>query len=99
MLSTFEPKILSFCCSWCSYVGADLACVSYLVEKDPSIDGKLARFERLFTERGRDKPLRIPCNCLWQQKNKLPVNVTLKALHFYKCLFILVYSILHKKAG
>ncbi|MCK5547598.1 MAG: hydrogenase iron-sulfur subunit, partial [Thermoplasmata archaeon] len=21
----FEPKILAFCCNWCSYAGADLA--------------------------------------------------------------------------
>ncbi len=26
----FEPKILSFCCNWCSYAGADLAGVSRL---------------------------------------------------------------------
>jgi len=25
---TFEPKILAFCCNWCSYAGADLAGVS-----------------------------------------------------------------------
>jgi len=24
----FEPKILTFCCNWCSYAGADLAGVS-----------------------------------------------------------------------
>jgi len=24
----YEPKILSFCCNWCSYAGADLAGVS-----------------------------------------------------------------------
>jgi F420-non-reducing hydrogenase iron-sulfur subunit len=24
----FEPKILAFCCNWCSYAGADLAGVS-----------------------------------------------------------------------
>lgn len=24
----FEPKIVAFCCSWCSYAGADLAGVS-----------------------------------------------------------------------
>ena len=23
--STFEPKIVAFCCNWCSYAGADLA--------------------------------------------------------------------------
>jgi F420-non-reducing hydrogenase iron-sulfur subunit len=23
--STFEPRILAFCCNWCSYAGADLA--------------------------------------------------------------------------
>lgn len=23
--STFEPKIIAFCCNWCSYAGADLA--------------------------------------------------------------------------
>ncbi len=27
-MSTFEPKILAFCCSWCSYAAADLAGVS-----------------------------------------------------------------------
>ncbi|MDP3878899.1 MAG: hydrogenase iron-sulfur subunit [Dehalococcoidales bacterium] len=27
-MSTFEPKILGFCCSWCSYAAADLAGVS-----------------------------------------------------------------------
>ncbi len=26
----FEPKILAFCCNWCSYAGADLAGVSRL---------------------------------------------------------------------
>lgn len=26
----FEPRILSFCCNWCSYAGADLAGVSRL---------------------------------------------------------------------
>ncbi len=26
----FEPKILAFCCNWCSYTGADLAGVSRL---------------------------------------------------------------------
>ncbi len=26
----YEPKILSFCCNWCSYAGADLAGVSRL---------------------------------------------------------------------
>ncbi|MBI4188062.1 MAG: hydrogenase iron-sulfur subunit [Chloroflexi bacterium] len=27
-MSTFEPKILGFCCNWCSYAAADLAGVS-----------------------------------------------------------------------
>ncbi len=27
---TFEPLIVSFCCNWCSYAGADLAGVSRL---------------------------------------------------------------------
>ncbi len=27
-MSTFEPKIVAFCCNWCSYAGADLAGVS-----------------------------------------------------------------------
>ncbi len=26
----FEPKIIGFCCNWCSYAGADLAGVSRL---------------------------------------------------------------------
>ncbi len=26
----FEPKILGFCCHWCTYAGADLAGVSRL---------------------------------------------------------------------
>ncbi len=26
----FEPKIIAFCCNWCSYAGADLAGVSRL---------------------------------------------------------------------
>ena len=26
----FEPKLLAFCCNWCSYAGADLAGVSRL---------------------------------------------------------------------
>ena len=25
MSEEFEPKILAFCCNWCSYAGADLA--------------------------------------------------------------------------
>jgi F420-non-reducing hydrogenase iron-sulfur subunit len=29
-VSEFEPKIIAFCCSWCSYAGADLAGVSRL---------------------------------------------------------------------
>jgi len=28
MADQFEPKILAFCCNWCSYAGADLAGVS-----------------------------------------------------------------------
>jgi F420-non-reducing hydrogenase iron-sulfur subunit len=27
-MSEFEPKIIGFCCNWCSYAGADLAGVS-----------------------------------------------------------------------
>jgi F420-non-reducing hydrogenase iron-sulfur subunit len=27
-MSDFEPKIIAFCCNWCSYAGADLAGVS-----------------------------------------------------------------------
>lgn len=27
-MSEFEPKIIAFCCNWCSYAGADLAGVS-----------------------------------------------------------------------
>ena len=30
MSKEFEPKILAFCCNWCSYTGADLAGVSRL---------------------------------------------------------------------
>ena len=30
MSTEFEPKILAFCCNWCSYTGADLAGVSRL---------------------------------------------------------------------
>ena len=30
MEDAFEPLIVSFCCSWCSYAGADLAGVSRL---------------------------------------------------------------------
>ncbi len=30
MEAGFEPKILAFCCHWCSYAGADLAGVSRL---------------------------------------------------------------------
>lgn len=30
MPDEFEPKILAFCCNWCSYAGADLAGVSRL---------------------------------------------------------------------
>ncbi|MEW6605918.1 MAG: hydrogenase iron-sulfur subunit [bacterium] len=30
MEKDFEPKILTFCCNWCSYAGADLAGVSRL---------------------------------------------------------------------
>jgi F420-non-reducing hydrogenase iron-sulfur subunit len=29
-MSNFEPKILVFCCNWCSYAGADLAGTSRL---------------------------------------------------------------------
>jgi len=29
-MAEFEPKILAFCCNWCSYAGADLAGVSRL---------------------------------------------------------------------
>jgi coenzyme F420-reducing hydrogenase delta subunit len=28
MTTTFKPKILVFCCNWCSYAGADLAGIS-----------------------------------------------------------------------
>ena len=24
-MSSYEPKLLVFCCNWCSYAGADLA--------------------------------------------------------------------------
>jgi F420-non-reducing hydrogenase iron-sulfur subunit len=27
-MSDFEPKVVAFCCNWCSYAGADLAGVS-----------------------------------------------------------------------
>ena len=30
MQNEFEPKIIAFCCNWCSYAGADLAGVSRL---------------------------------------------------------------------
>ncbi len=30
MADDYEPKILAFCCNWCSYAGADLAGVSRL---------------------------------------------------------------------
>jgi F420-non-reducing hydrogenase iron-sulfur subunit len=30
MQEEYEPKILAFCCNWCSYTGADLAGVSRL---------------------------------------------------------------------
>ncbi len=30
MSDEFEPKIIAFCCNWCSYTGADLAGVSRL---------------------------------------------------------------------
>jgi len=30
MSEDFEPKIIAFCCNWCSYAGADLAGVSRL---------------------------------------------------------------------
>ncbi|MBC8401652.1 MAG: hydrogenase iron-sulfur subunit [Candidatus Marinimicrobia bacterium] len=30
MNAEFEPKIIAFCCNWCSYAGADLAGVSRL---------------------------------------------------------------------
>lgn len=30
MQEAFEPRILGFCCNWCSYAGADLAGVSRL---------------------------------------------------------------------
>ena len=30
MEEEFEPKIIAFCCNWCSYAGADLAGVSRL---------------------------------------------------------------------
>ena len=29
-VDVYEPKILTFCCNWCSYAGADLAGVSRL---------------------------------------------------------------------
>lgn len=29
-MSSFKPKVLVFCCNWCSYAGADLAGVSRL---------------------------------------------------------------------
>lgn len=30
MNNRFEPKIIVFCCNWCSYAGADLAGLSHL---------------------------------------------------------------------
>jgi coenzyme F420-reducing hydrogenase delta subunit len=35
MTATFNPKIILFCCNWCSYAGADLAGISRL-QIDPS---------------------------------------------------------------
>jgi F420-non-reducing hydrogenase iron-sulfur subunit len=29
-MNNFNPKVLVFCCNWCSYAGADLAGVSRL---------------------------------------------------------------------
>ncbi|HXX59074.1 MAG TPA: hydrogenase iron-sulfur subunit [Dehalococcoidales bacterium] len=29
-MADFEPKIIGFCCNWCSYAGADLAGVSHI---------------------------------------------------------------------
>jgi F420-non-reducing hydrogenase iron-sulfur subunit len=29
-VADFEPKIVGFCCNWCSYAGADLAGVSHI---------------------------------------------------------------------
>ncbi|HXY73775.1 MAG TPA: hydrogenase iron-sulfur subunit, partial [Dehalococcoidales bacterium] len=29
-MADFEPKIVGFCCNWCSYAGADLAGVSHI---------------------------------------------------------------------
>lgn len=33
---TWEPKILAFCCNWCSYAGADLAGLNRL-QYPPSV--------------------------------------------------------------
>lgn len=30
LTDSWEPKIIGFCCNWCSYAGADLAGVSRL---------------------------------------------------------------------
>ena len=30
MTDTFEPRVVAFCCNWCSYAGADLAGTSRL---------------------------------------------------------------------
>ncbi|HIH43548.1 MAG TPA: hydrogenase iron-sulfur subunit, partial [Candidatus Methanoperedenaceae archaeon] len=27
-MTEFDPRIIAFCCNWCSYAGADLAGVS-----------------------------------------------------------------------
>ena len=29
-MGSFEPKIIGFCCNWCSYAGADLAGTSHI---------------------------------------------------------------------
>ncbi len=36
MQDDFEPLIVSFCCNWCSYAGADLAGVS-LMQYPPNV--------------------------------------------------------------
>ena len=64
----FDPKIVAFCCNWCSYAGADLAGVSRLgsdrlrLEWISASEGmKFAEVVRDFTEKIKElgpSPLR-----------------------------------------
>ena len=78
-ISEFKPKIVAFCCNWCSYAGADLAGTNRL---NYPADVKIIRVPcscrvnpifilRAFQRGGRRDSLRLPSRRLPLHNGKL----------------------------